>query len=475
MVAARSDPRIEKLRALLEPKNALARQLENAKSQLEYDRDGVDLPQAQRKRAGELLSTLTSVSLGYIQQLAKGDEDAILQEVMRYWSDPGHHNPVLLYSVAAKAGLDKVLRTVAKRAFDAYLAQFDLYNFALGDFIPPDLKKQAAGIVTTAKFWDGTHSTAREDWEVFLTQFNGQPAGLTTGLPGLDAALGGGINNLTFIGADEGDGKTSLALSMVVSALRSDADLDCLFYTIDQPKKATMAKLYSLATGCDSHTLTLPSDRRSAEVNRRIKDGEAELRDSLLRRIRFVEKASLTPHAVLSYETFVGHHKDLNDKTHATRGILVIDMFQSLDRLPDGVVMDNDKDDYRLEMIRRFRQTTKSDSCPDGYPVIVTSEVRKVERVALTANDLRGSARLGSYPENILLLWPPENTEQRADVVPRVLMVAKSRFGHESILQVNFHHTFARFTEIPSGTPAMLGGNLGGSGRSRGLDGRNAL
>jgi hypothetical protein len=166
----------------------------------------------------------------------------------------------------------------------------------------------------------------------------------------------------------------------------------------------------------------------------------------------------------------------MNRKTQATQGILVVDMFQNLDRFPNEVVMDNDKDDYRLEIIRQFRQATKSDVCPDGFPVIVTSEIRKAERDDLSANDLRGSARLGSYPENILLLWPPANTDQHADVVPRILKIAKARHGYESILHVGFHHTISRFTDIPPEKRALPGPIEGrGTARSRGLDRRNAM
>jgi hypothetical protein len=108
--------------------------------------------------------------------------------------------------------------------------------------------------------------------------------------------------------------------------------------------------------------------------------------------------------------------------------------------------------------------------------VIVTSEIRKVDRTELTANDLRGAARLGSTPSNIILLWPTVNTNQIGNVVPRTLKIAKSRNGDEGFLQVQFHHKICKFTETSEGEqPGSSRCNTGENERSARLDPANDL
>jgi hypothetical protein len=359
-------------------------------------------------------------------------------------------DPVLAYVIFSLRGDPSIPKDVASRAYSAYVVRSDAYDLTLGELIPAQLKTDAASEIAKRKYRNGTHVTAYGDWDAFAENLDSQVAGVTTGFPRLDKALGGGVSKLSIIGANEGDGKTSLLLNMVVSALRADPEIDCLFYSIDQPKSTTLHRLCSLVTECDTDTIRLPAAKRPSEVNQRIEAGVAELRDSLLPRIRLIEKPNLPRHEPITDDTFVRHYNEFRRATRATRGMLVVDLFQSLDCFPENIVAENDKDDYRLEMTRRFIDRTRSNSCPDGFPVIVTSEVRKTDRIILTSNDLRGSARLGSFATNILLLWPPENTDQFGQVVLRDVLVAKSRGGYRTRLQMQFHHKTCRFTEVDS-------------------------
>ena len=402
---------------------------------------------------------------------AKSAEEHILDVYSK-----NEFDPVFAEVIASRRGLPKLHEKVEDRAFEAYAKYSEEYDLVLRDLIPESLKTETADAIARQKYLSGTYATARGDWRAFLANSDPPFLAFTTGLPQLDEALGGGISRLTMIGANEGDGKTSLMLNIIVSALRADEDLDCLIYTIDQSKNATLSQLRSLATGCDRRTLDLPATDRSAAVNRQIKEGIAELEDALLPRIRLIEKSNLSLHEPVTDATFHQHYEKLRYASQATRGMLAIDLFQSMDRFPEKVATDNDRDDFRLEMLRRFMDKNRTEDCPEGIPIIVTSEIRKVERQALTSNDLRGSARLGSFPTNILLLWPPEGTDQHADVVPRVVRVAKSRRGDKSVLRMQFHHKICRFIEMPAAESAAESqASAGGSARSVGLDSRNAL
>jgi hypothetical protein len=397
-------------------------------------------------------------------------EDELLRSMVDRDFMTSARDPVLLYSIASHADAAAILRANEEAARESYLMSADCYGLVLGDFLPAPFKNALTATVAMQKYRAGTHVTAADDWDAFLSLSRSRVDGLPTGLPALDKMLGGGLSGLTLLGANEGDGKSSLILSMFISALRADKDLDCLLLSLDQSKMTTLARLHCLVTECDRWTLQLPPEQRPGEVNRRIQEGEAVLREDLLPRMRVVEKRNLRADVELSADTFLGYYQELNRKTKATRGILGIDMFQSLDLFPEGVVTDNDKDDYRLEVIRYFMDRTRSHSCPDGLPVVATSEVRKIDRAELTSNDLRGSARLGSLAINILLVWAPEGTDQYADVVPRVLKVAKTRPGNKGILQIEFHHAICRFTEV-----AVADRSTVRTVRSRRLSGGKAL
>ena len=474
------DPTIKQLEVALGRQGKIAKTLESSTYQLK------DSEWRQDNGLGRHLSpileqVLHGVSFGFRQVQMEfldrtfKDAKSAKRTVIAACNSEGFDS-VLAYAIADHSGLADLCRAIEEQAVAAYIANSDEYDLVLRDQIPQKLRKRAAAHVAHRKYFDGTHATARGDWDVFLSQSSGATNGLPTGLPGLDDALGGGISGLTILGANEGDGKTSLLLNAVVSALREDENIDCLILTIDQPKRTTLERLYCLATRCDKRTLKLPPDKRPSELNRQISDGITELQDSLLPRMRLIEKPNLRMNEGISEDTLLGYYQELNHKTQATHGILGIDMFQSLDRFPDNVTMDNDKDDFRLNVIGHFMQRTRSSSCPNGFPVITTSEIRKVDRNCLTSNDLRGSARLGSLAINIFLLWPPENTNQYGDVVPRVLNVAKSRPGDKAVLQLQFHHKICRFTEMPPvvSTPQARS-NAGGNARTAGLDSKKAL
>jgi hypothetical protein len=468
---------IERLLTAVEDGGVVDQTLKAAQSKLDNAESAKKLPPGLKKECEDRIRSMSYDRKRILSGVrGLGYEDDLGSALCRFHLD--FHNggdPVLRYCIVSHADSAAILQENKKDARQSYLVFPDSYDFVLGSFLPAEFRSGLAPTVAMNKYRHGTNATARDDWGAFLTLFDDRVEGLTTGLSKLDELLGGGFSGLTLVGANEGDGKTSLLLSMVVAALRADPQRACLFYTIDQSKRNTFARLYSLVTGCDRKTLLLPPEQLPAELNRQIEDGLAELEDDLLRRMRFIEKSNLPPREPITVDTLSGDYFQLGNNSGASRGMLAIDMFQSLDRFPDGLADDNGRDDYRLGIIRSFMAGTASFSCPDGFPVIATSEVRKVDRNELTANDLRGSARLGSIPSNILLLWPPDGTDQYAAVVPRVLKVVKSRPGNKGILQIEFHHTICRFTEVAVAKTSSPRRATASTVRSRGLSGGKAL
>jgi replicative DNA helicase len=354
-------------------------------------------------------------------------------------------DPVFAWTVLHILANRQPSQTIIDNAREWYTAGAEVYDLILDDAIPPMLREMCSANLANRRFRDGSHATAKQDWDALRHTLQETKAGLTTGLPMVDRLLGGGFSDVTVIGADEGDGKTSFALHAVIAAMRANEDLGCLYFVLDEPKQDTLKKLYSLATEKDFATLDLPERRRSDEDNTRIKQGEAELTSRLLPRMKFLEGPNLEP--VFDCDRLLRWYSRFQRDAGFKRGVLVVDMFQSLSMLPDGIGTENERDEYRLDVLQKFRLATRSTAEPKGVPIIATSEVRKSTTTALKTNDLRGSARIGSVPAKIILLWPPEQSEQSGPVVNRVLRVAKARGGHEGTLTVQFHHMICKFTE----------------------------
>jgi hypothetical protein len=189
-------------------------------------------------------------------------------------------DPVLSCCVLHALTTRKPCDGLFDNAKTSYTAFTEVYDLILGDAVPPALREACASQLASRRFNDGSHATALQDWDVCRHGITKTKGGLTTGLPTVDRMLGGGFSDVTVIGADEGDGKTSFALRAVTAAMRANEDLGCLFLALDEPKQDIFKKLFSFITEVDFATIELPDDQRSEEDNARIKRGEAELTSS---------------------------------------------------------------------------------------------------------------------------------------------------------------------------------------------------
>lgn len=425
--------------------------LDELKEQLECVVDPLDdepLPSHLRRFARQLGSDLDQTGTRFKSSHSRdGWSNGPLSRPQRLRDILKYTDPILSYTIAEMIRDTDLRKAHADRALSTYVGRSEDYDAVLGETIPEKLRKAAAPRIAKRKYRDGTNATASDDWDVFVKDFCEQKAGLPTGLKALDDALGGGINDLSVISGNEASGKTTLALMIMVAALRADPRLGCVFYTIDQSKRQTLKKFFAHVAGVSPAFLKLTPEERPAEVNQQIDEAEIELRERLLPRIKFVEKSNLPVDAPLTLNTLIAFDSLLCGSADVDRVLVIVDLFQSLAELSqEGTA--NEADEYCLALIQRFMEWSRTDDCPEGSPVILTSEVRKVDRVELTNNDLRGSARLGSTPVNILHLWPTKDTNQTGDIVPRTLLVGKSRNGEQGrILHLNFHHKIATFSE----------------------------
>jgi replicative DNA helicase len=384
-------------------------------------------------------------------------------QASRFASEP--LDAVLRLSVARKVGtpVSEELRT---EAVACYVREPEDYESVLGAFIPEDFRQQCRVRLAQQAYQQNTNTTAAEDWSVFeemrSSMGQGGLLGPSTGLPKLDEKLGG-LSGLIFLGADKGVGKTSLALYMAYAALRQNADLAVLIYSLDMPKTRIYQRLLCCATGLSHHVL-FAKGQASEQERARAAEAETRLRQDILPRLRVVERDfsyesrdcynqdALPVRKGLTYEGIVSDCNRLIESSGASNVLIVVDLFQKMD--PRGEVADSAaKDHFRLDTLDQVRQESCCAEWPCGFPILVTSEIRKdVSKENLSRDDLKGDGRIASDADVVMLMWPEKGAN--GDVIPTTLRIDKGREGvTRGDLTLWFQHACCRFYDAaPAGT-----------------------
>ena len=66
-------------------------------------------------------------------------------------------------------------------------------------------------------------------------------------------------------------------------------------------------------------------------------------------------------------------------------------------------------DHFRLDVLDRLRNESRSLRCPDGHSMLVLSEVRKDESRRLDIDALKGDGRITSDADCVLLMYPAQD------------------------------------------------------------------
>src|SRR5262249_14817201 len=144
---------------------------------------------------------------------------------------------VLCYCLDQLTEAKKFADHFKAKAFRRYIQCPDAYDLILADLLPADVRRQARQGAQEQAYDQGTNTTAQPDFAVcpkrFEARMRSPSRAVATGLKGLDAALGGGLRGLGFLGGASGKGKTSLALQISMSALAAHPLLAVLFVMLD--------------------------------------------------------------------------------------------------------------------------------------------------------------------------------------------------------------------------------------------------
>jgi len=278
--------------------------------------------------------------------------------------------------------------------------------------------------------------------------------GLPTGLPSLDKATGG-LWGMTYLAAETGNGKSSLATFAILSALKRFPDLSAFVYWLDRDRTSFFQGLLACESGYHYRSLREALKRK----DQKIVDAALKLKNEILPRIRIVERPT-AQQPQISVKQFKSDCQRLLDESHAKQALIVVDLFQRVAVHDANGTSGLDLDHHRIDLLADIRESTRSSNFPSGFPMLVLSGIRKgdAHRRELTIEDIPGSIQIGQSADNILLMWEPAGNHKAAqDVVPRVLRVEKARDGGtKTDVQLMFDHSRCRFFEPGSG-PSKAG------------------
>ncbi len=427
--------------------------------------NGPELP-ATIRQGGEIEAQLQRTSEAARQsQSASRLHDRLTRDVESLrldWETPSFESPsgdVVLRLCIAAAGKGDIPNHLWADAMRKYEQQPDDYDLVLGELIPEEFRRQAQYHVAQQAYFENRNSTAAEDWEFFERMHHEEESaglpGLHTGLPRLDERLDG-LRGLTFIGGDKGVGKTSLGLQIVGSAMDRDPHLGAVVYSLDMAKSRVYERLLCLEARVAYRSFRDPD--KSADTEQRIARAHERIRSSIAPRLRVVERSfdyerdpyqedSKAYRKGLRAGDVIDDCNRLLVLGNVHRIVLVFDLFQKI--IPFGAVADGAATDhYRLDMLNEVMKKTADPDQPRGFPILVTSEIRKdAHKDALTMNDLKGDGRMASDADVVMLIWPdPNSARNNSDVVPTILRVDKGREGVvRGDVKLWFEHQCFRF------------------------------
>jgi hypothetical protein len=346
----------------------------------------------------------------------------------------GSADPVLRLVLAAQIGATDTLQQWRNAAWSAYLAHPGEYDRLLGDLIPTDFRADAQAELARMAYARGTNPTAADDWQVFLDrrQIRGEAEtrAVTTGLPGLDAMLGGGLRELTFLGGRTGIGKTSLATFAIRSALRKSTELAVLYVQMDMAKEWVYEQLHSAESGAwNQHRGVEPVSAGAAAESSGTPGVDYLRRLRVLDRMNLPERCRPAEWQDVMYGCLVEAMQGLIRVSGTRTVLLVLDNFQRLD-VP-GVANDLERDVLRLNLLTRMLSATANDLHPGGMPILALSKIPKGRGPTdLAPDDLHGDSDLASRATAVLFIEPdPKRTPPAPSVAPLVVNVAKGRDG----------------------------------------------
>jgi replicative DNA helicase len=303
----------------------------------------------------------------------------------------------------------------------------------LGGMMPKDLAD------VLQKFAERTRSletidtegikTVADDWvehRARLRPFRHRTlAGLATGLAELDRRTLG-LRGVFVLGAKPGAGKTTygcVEVALGVCANHADNDAVVVVVSLDMDRWSLYSRIHCNLGDIEWAPLMFGSPESSRAANSQFSEEHLACLETAQQRLE--ERQIGTRLAVLDRE-FLGDDitaarllaviREVKKRARAKRALLIVDYLQILP-VPDEVAERGDlaADKYRVRIMQKVIENTKTSADPLGDTALLISEARKPPRAkdiwGESMSELMGSARLG-YAADAVLLYREMTTRE---------------------------------------------------------------
>ena len=282
------------------------------------------------------------------------------------------------------------------------------------------------------------------DWLRELERSGEAVTGVATGLTDFDNLTAGLQNgDLVIVAGRPSLGKTSLALTIVQSAVLSQDRVSALLFSLEMPKKQLVLRLLSSLGEIDHSKLRIGRIGRNwSKVNsalNMLKDAPLLIDDSQL----------LTPDRIRSRARRVARAEQ---RAGRRLGLILVDYLQLID-----AASTERRDMNRAMELGSISKSLKALARELNVPVVVLSQLnREVERrdtKRVQLSDLRDSGAIEQDADVVVFVTPPEGEEKKElhELDQRVLRVAKQRNGPTGDCEVCFESKYMRFRDLQPG------------------------
>ncbi len=289
-------------------------------------------------------------------------------------------------------------------------------------------------------------------------------AGLQTPFLRLSRALGGGMRNgeVYVIGANQGAGKTSLALQFITHLLYRHVGV--LFFSMEMDWRAVFQRMAAIEAECnlneyrEAQIIRLSkkaSELDKAEAAHREAEMVSRLSQATARLVGLPLLVSTKPSVTPEY---ISQEAARLKKQHPIQ-LVVVDHMQLMSSAG------GQRSDYeKFTAISRQMKQTAMDM---GVPLLLVSQTSrgnaKEHRGELDVSDLRGSGAIEEDAAAVMLLYEDKDDRDRALLdgtypsgpVKSWLKLGKNRYGEQGkYLELKHYKTYTKFAESHTGPEA---------------------
>ena len=273
--------------------------------------------------------------------------------------------------------------------------------------------------------------------------------GIKTGLPSLDAAMGGMVpGRLIVVGARPGQGKSSLIAQMGVAAM--DAGAGVLMFSLEMSGTELATRMICSRAGIDSAAYM--QGRLSAHDKEKAARAAATLNGSF-----YIDETCNLDIAEIRLRTIRHRAK------HGDLGLVVVD-YLGLAKAASA------SRDQRYLQVGAVSQGLKQLAKELHLPVIAAHQINRDAEAGGKTGDarprlsqLRESGNIEQDADQALLIWPFQNDPRNGSVVdlqldprPVEVALAKNRHGAQALLYLNFRRGCTRFEDPNTAPPPRV-------------------